>query len=87
MANSSELKVNVQLRYVNFRWETAKNACHEDNAELALPTNEEDNKIFSDKVGYGRYDLWIGAEFEPAPSKFHSSLIHDLLTGESSIFE
>ena len=54
----------------NSRWQTAKDTCSQQNAELALPTNEEDNKVFSDIIGYGYYDLWIGAEFIPEPGKF-----------------
>merc|ERR1711868_42394 len=52
----------VQVNKGKFKWDTAKSTCQAAGTRLAVPQNEEDNKIFSDLIGYNKYDLWIGAE-------------------------
>ena len=51
----------LQINKGEYKIESAVNACTNAGAELALPRSEEDNRLFSDLIGYNKYDLWIAA--------------------------
>ena len=51
----------LQVNKGKFKILTALSACKAAGSELALPRNEKDNRLFSDLIGYNKYDLWIAA--------------------------
>lgn len=51
----------LQVNKGEFKITTAFDACTGAGAELALPRNEEDNRLFADLIGYQKYDLWVAA--------------------------
>ena len=58
---TSEGQKCLMVNKGKFKIETAVAQCNSSGSELALPKNEEDNRLFADLIGYGKYDLWIAA--------------------------
>ena len=51
----------VQVNNGKFQIQYAFDSCAAQGANLAVPTNADDNKLFADLVGYNKgYDLWVG---------------------------
>ena len=67
--NTSQGRKCLQVNKGQYKITSAFNACSNANAELALPRNEEDNRLFSDLIGYQKYDLWIAAHDGNAEGK------------------
>ena len=51
----------VEVNKGKFRFPSALGGCKSAGAQLALPQSEADNQFFADLIGYGEYNLWLGA--------------------------
>ena len=67
----------LQVNKGKYQIEYALNSCAEQGGALAVPTNLDDNTLFTDLVGYNRgYDLWVGISDIETEGKY-TGLIFD----------
>jgi len=70
--NTSQGRKCLQVNKGQYKITSAFDACSNAGAELALPRNEEDNRLFADLIGYQKYDLWIAAHDANAEGTFQN---------------
>jgi len=51
----------VEVNKGKYQIRSAFAHCNKNNAAMAMPESDADNRFFADLIGYGKYDLWIPA--------------------------
>lgn len=51
----------VEVNKGKYQIRSAFAHCNTNNAAMAMPESDADNRFFADLIGYGKYDLWIPA--------------------------